>query len=205
MREYALVFVISAAVTFLVTPLARRFAVRVRAMSEVRDRDVHSIPTPRLGGIAMYAGVVAGMLVASQLPFLSAVARDYGEPRAVLVAGGLICMLVNKRNKRQGDFVAGTVVVHEKTIEKVSTIWNSPNTSATVDPQAIKLSSEELVLIETYLNRRSELDPEVRKKTATQIMALIKNRKGIEPAEGQSAENFLETVARQAHETARYR
>jgi UDP-GlcNAc:undecaprenyl-phosphate GlcNAc-1-phosphate transferase len=92
-REYALVFVISAAVTFLVTPLARRFAVRVRAMSEVRDRDVHSIPTPRLGGIAMYAGVVAGMLVASQLPFLSAVARDYGEPRAVLVAGGLICLL----------------------------------------------------------------------------------------------------------------
>ena len=41
----------------------------------------------------MYAGVVAGMLVASQLPFLSAVARDYGEPRAVLVAGGLICLL----------------------------------------------------------------------------------------------------------------
>ena len=93
MREYALVFVISAAVTFLVTPVARRLAVRVRAMSEVRDRDVHTIPTPRLGGIAMYAGVVAGVLVASQLPFLSAVARDYDEPRAVLVAGGLICLL----------------------------------------------------------------------------------------------------------------
>jgi uncharacterized RDD family membrane protein YckC len=120
-------------------------------------------------------------------------------------AVGLICMLANKRNKRLGDYVAGTVVVHEKTIEKVSTIWNSQSTPANADPQAIKLSPEELVLIETYLNRRSEFDSEVRKKTAAQITALIKNRKGLEPAEGQSADNFLETVARQARESARYR
>jgi UDP-GlcNAc:undecaprenyl-phosphate/decaprenyl-phosphate GlcNAc-1-phosphate transferase len=92
-REYALVFVVAAAVTFLVTPLTRRFALRIRALTEVRDRDVHAIPTPRLGGLAMLAGLAAGLLVAAQLPFLSAVSRDYGEPRAVLVAGVLICLL----------------------------------------------------------------------------------------------------------------
>jgi UDP-GlcNAc:undecaprenyl-phosphate GlcNAc-1-phosphate transferase len=92
-REYALVFVVAAAVTFLVTPLTRRLALRVGALAEIRDRDVHAVPTPRLGGLAMLAGLAAGLLVAAQLPFLSAVSRDYGEPRAVLVAGLLICLL----------------------------------------------------------------------------------------------------------------
>ena len=36
-------------------------------MAEIRDRDVHDIPIPRLGGVAMYLGFLAGMLVASQL------------------------------------------------------------------------------------------------------------------------------------------
>jgi UDP-GlcNAc:undecaprenyl-phosphate GlcNAc-1-phosphate transferase len=92
-REYALVFLVTAAVTFLFTPLARRFATRVGALAEVRDRDVHALPTPRMGGLAMYAGVVGGMLTAAQLPFLSSVFRDYGEPRAVLIAGAAICLL----------------------------------------------------------------------------------------------------------------
>jgi uncharacterized RDD family membrane protein YckC len=122
-----------------------------------------------------------------------------------IYAVGLICMLMNKRNKRLGDYVAGTVVVHEKTIEKVSTIWNSPNAAATADPQATKISPEELVLIETYLNRRSDFNSEVRKKTASQIVTLIKNRTGMKPAEGQSADAFLESIAHKARETARYR
>ena len=52
---------VAAAVTYLLTPLARRFAVRVGAMAEPRDRDVHAMPTPRLGGLAMYAGVAAAL------------------------------------------------------------------------------------------------------------------------------------------------
>lgn len=93
MREYLLVFAVSAAVTFLVTPVAHRVATRVGAMAAPRDRDVHAIPTPRLGGLAMYVGLAAGLLVADQLPFLSSVSRDYPDTNAVLVAGGLICLL----------------------------------------------------------------------------------------------------------------
>jgi UDP-N-acetylmuramyl pentapeptide phosphotransferase/UDP-N-acetylglucosamine-1-phosphate transferase len=44
-------------------------------MAEPRDRDVHAIPTPRLGGLAMYAGVCAAFLVASSLPALQRVYR----------------------------------------------------------------------------------------------------------------------------------
>ena len=70
MREYMLTALIVAAITYLTTPLVRRFAERIGAYTEVRDRDVHTIPTPRLGGIAMFAGISAGFLVASHLPTL---------------------------------------------------------------------------------------------------------------------------------------
>ena len=72
-REYLLVLLVAAAVTYLLTPLARRFALGVGAMTEVRDRDVHATPTPRLGGLAMYGGVAAAFLVAHQLPALQSV------------------------------------------------------------------------------------------------------------------------------------
>lgn len=119
MREYALVLVVTAAVTFLVTPLTRQLAVRIGAMAAVRDRDVHMTPTPRLGGVAMLAGLAAGLLVAAQLPFLSSVSRDYGDPRAVLLAGVVICLLgaiddrwpIDAITKLAGQVVAAGVMV----------------------------------------------------------------------------------------------
>jgi UDP-GlcNAc:undecaprenyl-phosphate GlcNAc-1-phosphate transferase len=92
-REYLLVFVVAAAVTFLATPVARAVALRIGAVARVRDRDVHAIPTARLGGVAMLAGVYAGLAVADRLPFLSSVSKDWSEPRAVLIAATLICLL----------------------------------------------------------------------------------------------------------------
>ena len=85
MREYLLCLFVAASVTYLVTPLARRFAIAWGAMAEVRDRDVHDEPTPRLGGLGMAAGLIAAMLVASQLP-LTGIALSSGE-RGYCLAG----------------------------------------------------------------------------------------------------------------------
>src|SRR3954451_2091521 len=93
MREYAVVLLAAAMVTFLATPVVRVAAVRFRVMAAVRDRDVHVIPTPRGGGVAMYLGVAAGVLVASQLPSLQRSFEFSTQTIAVLVAGGLICLL----------------------------------------------------------------------------------------------------------------
>lgn len=92
MREYALVFFVAAAVTYVLTPVARRVALATSTMARPRDRDVHAIPTPYLGGLAMYGGVVAAMYVARALPALQII-RGTPEPKAVLVAGGIICLL----------------------------------------------------------------------------------------------------------------
>jgi UDP-GlcNAc:undecaprenyl-phosphate/decaprenyl-phosphate GlcNAc-1-phosphate transferase len=93
LREYVLVFLVAATVTYLLTVIAREIALRTGAVAKVRDRDVHAEPIPYLGGLAMLGGLVAAYFLARELPFLSSrsdafVFRDAG---VVLIAGALIC------------------------------------------------------------------------------------------------------------------
>ncbi|WP_207620795.1 glycosyltransferase family 4 protein [Streptosporangium minutum] len=92
MREYLLMALVAAAVTYLLVPLVRVFAIRIGAMPEVRDRDVHTTPTPRLGGLAMYGGLVAGLLIASQLPYAGGRLAEGKTVIALIAAGGLITL-----------------------------------------------------------------------------------------------------------------
>ena len=92
MREYALTFVIAAAVTYLLVPLVRRLAISFGAAPAVRDRDVHTEPIPRLGGLAIYGGFAAALLISAQLPHLQNVfVADTWL--GLLLAGGLITII----------------------------------------------------------------------------------------------------------------
>lgn len=93
MRVYLLIMVIAAAITFLLVPVARRLALALGAITEVRARDVHSFPIPRLGGVAMYAGFVGSFLVASQIPYLSRVLEVGSAAWGVLIGAGLMCLV----------------------------------------------------------------------------------------------------------------
>ena len=93
MREYMLTLLVAAATTFLLTGLVRRIGIRVGAMTEVRDRDVHVTPIPRLGGVAMLAGLAVGLLFASQFPFLQRAFGGSDDARALLTGGVLICLI----------------------------------------------------------------------------------------------------------------
>jgi hypothetical protein len=62
-----------------------------------------------------------------------------------------------------------------------------------------------VVLIETYLARRFELSDRVQYSTATRIVERLKARTGAAPAPGQSVDDFLESMAREARDSARYR
>ena len=118
MREYLLVLLVAAAVTFLLTPVARSLALRVGAIAEPRDRDVHAIATPRLGGLAMYAGVLAAFAVAHSLPALRTV-FTYSDVQAIAVAGAVIVLLgladdtwgLDAITKLAGQVVAAGVMV----------------------------------------------------------------------------------------------
>lgn len=92
-REYLLVLLTAAAVTFLLTGLIRLLAIRVGAVAYPRRRDVHVTPVPRMGGVAMYGGVLAAMFLANNLPALSR-GFDYSKDAlAVILAGGLIVLV----------------------------------------------------------------------------------------------------------------
>ena len=93
MREYLLTLCVTAAVTYLLTGPVRKFAIAAGAMPEIRARDVHREPTPRLGGIAMFGGLCAGLLLASQLTNVGKVFELSNEPRALLSGAGLIWLL----------------------------------------------------------------------------------------------------------------
>src|ERR1700732_3924775 len=90
MREYGLTLLIAAAVTYLLTPLVRRFAIAVGASHAARARDVHVEPTPLLGGLGMSGGLGAGLLVASQLTHLGTVFAGTRVASGLLLAGGPI-------------------------------------------------------------------------------------------------------------------
>lgn len=93
MRIYLFLLLVAAAVTYLVTPAVRLLARRAGAMTAVRDRDVHDAVTPRLGGLAMLAGIVVAMLIASNVPFLEGLFRDSRQAWAILAAAALVCVL----------------------------------------------------------------------------------------------------------------
>jgi UDP-GlcNAc:undecaprenyl-phosphate GlcNAc-1-phosphate transferase len=92
-REYLLTLCVTAAVTYLLTGPVRKFAIAAGAMPAIRDRDVHREPTPRLGGMAMFGGLCAGLLVAAHLSNLGDVFAASNEPRALLSGAGLIWLL----------------------------------------------------------------------------------------------------------------
>ena len=69
MTSYLAVFAVAAVVTFVTTPLVRRFVIRVGAIYKPNDRTVHKVPLPTMGGIAMYVGLVAALIASQLLPF----------------------------------------------------------------------------------------------------------------------------------------
>jgi UDP-GlcNAc:undecaprenyl-phosphate/decaprenyl-phosphate GlcNAc-1-phosphate transferase len=117
--EYVVVLLVTAAVTYLLTPLTRRLAIKVGAMEPMRDRDVHEVPVPLLGGLAMYGGLAAGLLVASEMTSLRSVFVGSRLGAGLLLAGGVIVIVgfVDDRwglspiSKAAGQVAAGAIVV----------------------------------------------------------------------------------------------
>jgi UDP-GlcNAc:undecaprenyl-phosphate/decaprenyl-phosphate GlcNAc-1-phosphate transferase len=92
-REYVLTLLVAAAITYLLTPLVRRGAIRVGAVRVPRSRDVHAVPVPLLGGLAMFGGLAAGLIVASRLTPLRGIFADTRIETGLLLAGGLIVLI----------------------------------------------------------------------------------------------------------------
>lgn len=119
---------------------------------------------------------------------------------------GIVCMMLNAENKRLGDYVAGTVVVHDKTTQQFKPDWDlegAPKPGH--QPEVEHMTADELVILETFLHRRFELPRDVRRQSAAQIVRMITSRTKLEPKSGQPHEGFIETIAREIRDSARFR
>ncbi|MFD5869985.1 MraY family glycosyltransferase [Streptomyces sp. NPDC060322] len=126
-RDYLLTLCVTAAVTYLLTGPVRKFAIAVGAMPAIRARDVHREPTPRLGGIAMFGGLCAGLIVADHLFNLNSVFELSNEPRALLSGAALIWLIgvlddkfeIDALIKLGGQMIAAAVMV----IQGLTILW----------------------------------------------------------------------------------
>jgi UDP-GlcNAc:undecaprenyl-phosphate GlcNAc-1-phosphate transferase len=90
---YLLVIGVSAGVTFGFAILIYKLSHRFRLYPKIRERDVHTRPTPRLGGIAMFLGILAAFAVGSLLPQLDLVYSRPGPILSILGAALLIVLI----------------------------------------------------------------------------------------------------------------
>ena len=107
---------------------------------------------------------------------------------------GVLCAWISPQSKRLGDYVAGTVVVHEKLLESVSAQWTAPMQPGMHQFYANRLTPEEFALIETFLSRRNSLEPGVRYDMAAGIVRQIES-KLVLPPDRPPAEKLLEEIA----------
>ena len=115
---------------------------------------------------------------------------------------GIISIFVSSRNKRLGDFAAGTVVVHETALTELQPAWEAAKTNLAAAYSVGQLSLADLELIEAFLQRRYDLQPEVRGRSAEQIAARMRQKLQVTTDAAVSDEDFLEKLARERRDIA---
>jgi uncharacterized RDD family membrane protein YckC len=118
---------------------------------------------------------------------------------------GLISVFLSRKSKRLGDFVAGTVVVHEKTLEGIRPYAETKLDETLPAIDASKVTLEEVRLFETFLNRRDSLDPGLRTTMAMQIANRLADKMGVKIYGWPRTERFLEAVIEQCRQSDRFR
>lgn len=122
-------------------------------------------------------------------------------------AVGVMCILFSKQSKRLGDYVAGTVVVHETSIEGARPFLDRPvaagDASVVYDVSTITL--DELHLLEMFFQRRDSFAPALRTSMAAQITTRIGQKLNTRVAGWPQTERFLEAVYDQCRSAGRLR
>lgn len=118
---------------------------------------------------------------------------------------GVITVMFTRNNQRLGDMVAGTVVVHEKTLDGERPFFDIRRDETAPSYNTTNLTPDELRLIETFFSRRDSLDPSVRTSMAAQIARRISEKLQLAtPVMGwPHTERFLEAVFEQYRSTGR--
>src|SRR5215471_544122 len=129
---------------------------------------------------------------------------DFMPPPSYAI--GVVSIVFSSQSKRIGDFVAGTVVIKERSseapsLEEITRVFEAESARAAAASPAIRtdvglLDPAELRAVQAFLRRRFDLSPSNRASLALRIAGPLAGRLGIiEPQ--MPAEAFLEEIERQ--------
>jgi len=118
-KFYVLTVVLTAVVTLAFTAIVWRVGLRYKLYPAIRERDVHTTPKPRIGGVAMFLGVVTAFALSSQVPYFSIIWTDPAQNWSILGAATLIVIVgvaddlwdLDWMIKLGAQFVAAGIVV----------------------------------------------------------------------------------------------
>ena len=149
MREYLITLLISAALCYLITPIVRTLALRFGAVASIRERDIHSTPTARWGGVAMWAAMALTFLIVTNLPL---VGKSIGhEAQGIFLASTAIVLLgmaddrfeLDALTKLAGQvFTAGILLLYG-----IQILWLPINGVITLPPSIGQLLTVLIVLV----------------------------------------------------------
>ena len=125
---------------------------------------------------------------------------------------GVITMLCNKEQKRLGDLVAGTIVVHERSDEQPLMTHTSRTFTASLYPQpqeatrepadtvvpadgVARLDAGDLNVIDTFFSRALDLDLDKRAEIAGRIADRMSTKMQVPLPEGVTPERVLESIS----------
>ena len=110
---YLFIGAVAAIVTCIATPLTVRLALRRGWVVAPDERRVHQVPTPDVGGIAMFLGFVVALALAWRMGRFSPIFNNNSEPMGVLLAALVIFgtgLVDDVREISSPAKVTGTVV-----------------------------------------------------------------------------------------------
>ena len=109
---------------------------------------------------------------------------------------GIVAIVATKRNQRIGDIAAGTLVVREVRDQAVVR-QPAPSGPAQAVPawDVSTITVEEITAVKSFLERRSGIEREARKRVAWELAARLRPKVGGAPADDHP-EDFLEQLAR---------
>jgi UDP-GlcNAc:undecaprenyl-phosphate GlcNAc-1-phosphate transferase len=149
MREYLVTLLLAAALCYVVTPFVRSWALKFGAVAQIRTRDIHTTPTPRWGGLAMWISMA---LTFAMVSHLSLVGKSFGrEALGIFLAATLLVAigLVDDRfeldalTKLAGQALAAGILL----LFGIQVLWLPINGVITLPPSIGQLVTVLIVLI----------------------------------------------------------
>nr|WP_314843301.1 MraY family glycosyltransferase [uncultured Microbacterium sp.] len=93
MTQYLLTVLVTAAITFVLTWVVLKLSLRFKLYPAIRERDVHTTPKPRLGGVAIFGGIAIAIGISAANPFFATMWMPPRTMWAILAAALLIAII----------------------------------------------------------------------------------------------------------------